>query len=131
MPAALWNCRTGEKYKSKEDMIDARRMRDNKSQKIKYWRKTYGYDLKLNDYEDFKKNVKIIKSIHKIHDFVCNWNPNVSLADKDLDLYASNYKKIKAALPIQPYLRSLTKLEIEVPKKETESPQNRKIIVSF
>jgi len=110
MPPALYNCKTGTLYSSKDEMFEQRKQRDNMGQKIRYWRNRYGYDLSKNDYEDFNKNIGIIKNIHKIHDFMCKFNKS-NIAETDLDIYVKNYKNINKALPIQNYLKTLTKIE--------------------
>ena len=115
MPPALYNCRTGENYVSKEAMMKERKQRDNVSQKIKYWRKVYGYDLKRDDYTEFSKRVPVIRHIYKLHDFVCNLDVN-NIGAKDLDTYATYHQKIKKALPIQKYLKSLKRLGQEPEK---------------
>jgi hypothetical protein len=125
MPPALYNYRTGSKYESKEHMISERKHRDNIGQKIKYWRKAYNYDLTASDYDTFSKYVPIIKDIHKIHKFICELDP-MNVSSKDLDIYASNYKKIKSALPIQSYLKTLKKIG----QSQHEEKPN-KIIVRF
>tara|TARA_R110002020_G_scaffold80434_8_gene200701 strand:+ start:508 stop:897 length:390 start_codon:yes stop_codon:yes gene_type:complete len=124
MPPALYNCSTGKKYESKEEQIKERKKRDNISQKIRYWKKSYGYDLTKNDYEDFNKHVNIIKKIHKIHDFVVNYNYRRKSVSKDcLDTYAKNYKAINDALPIQEYLKTLNK--IGAPENNIISVKNK------
>ena len=109
MPPALYNYKTGELYSSKEEMITERKKRDNIGQKTRYWRKKYGYDLSKNDYEEFNKYVSIIKHIHKIHDFVCDFDPN-NIDREKLDIYTQYHKHINNALPIQDYLRTLKKI---------------------
>lgn len=109
MPPALYNCKTGEFYSSKEEMLAERKERDNVGQKIRYWRKKYKYDLSKNDYEEFNKHVSFIKHIYKIHDFVCAFDPN-NVDREHLDIYAQYHKHIKNVLPIQDYLRTLKKI---------------------
>ena len=110
MPPALYNCRTGETYASREEMLTQRKHRHNIEKKIKYWRTHYGYDLNANDYEQFNKHVKVIKRIHKIHQFVCKFNKN-NLKKSDIKTYVDNYKVINDALPIQAYLQTLKKID--------------------
>lgn len=127
MPPALYNYRTGSKYESKEQMLSERKRRDNVGQKIKYWRKVYKYDLCADDYDTFNKYVPIIRDIYKLHKFICNLDIN-NIGSKDLDTYASNYKKIKKALPIQSYLKTLK--TIDASEAEEDSPPS-KIVVTF
>ncbi len=110
MPPALYNCKTGECYSSQEEMDTQRRLRDNIGQKIRYWRKHYGYDLSKNDYDEFSQHIDTIKNIHHLHDFICRFDYN-NLVGEDLEIYVKNHKSIKSALPIQSYLRTLKKIE--------------------
>ena len=87
MPSALYNKNTGGKYLNKDEMLVNRKKKDNESQKLRYWRKKYKYDLKSNDYEQFNKNVHLIKHIYDIHDFFINWNPNNEVKTEDLAMY--------------------------------------------
>ena len=57
MPSKLYDCKTDTYFNSKEEQLEERRRRDNIAQKIRYWSKTYNYDLNKSDYDDFKKNV--------------------------------------------------------------------------
>tara|TARA_R110000782_G_scaffold62021_1_gene127640 strand:- start:5 stop:394 length:390 start_codon:yes stop_codon:yes gene_type:complete len=112
MPSKLYDCRTETYFDSKEDQLKERKRRDNVSQKIRYWRKTYKYDLKKSDYEEFNKHVNIIKKVHKLHDFIVMYNEKRKSISKDImDTYGKNYNKINQGLEIQAYLKTLTKLE--------------------
>ena len=114
MPPALYNCKTGEKYASQDEMCEQRRMRDNIGQKIRYWRNRYGYDLSKDDYEEFNKHIDTIRYVYQIHDFVCGFNKG-SIGGNDLEIYVKNHKSINRALPIQNYLRTLKKIETKNP----------------
>lgn len=114
MPPALYNCKTGERYASKEEMYEQRRMRDNIGQKVRYWRKRYGYDLSKNDYDEFSKHIDTIRNVYHIHDFICRFDTN-AVSGEDLEIYVKNHKSIKNALPIQNYLRTLKKIETKNP----------------
>ena len=72
MPPLLYDCKTRTVFKTKQDQKIELKIRDNINQKIRYWRKIYKYDLTVDDYNDFNKNVKIIRKIYKIHDFIVN-----------------------------------------------------------
>jgi hypothetical protein len=115
MPPALFNKKTKSAYSSRDEMLKQRKSRDNVNQKLRYWRKTYGYDLKWEDYETFNSHVPMIKKIHHIHEFVCNFdktqmsNMNIS---ENLDLYVKNQKAITDALTIREYLKTLTRFRV-------------------
>ena len=126
MPSKLYDCRTETYFDSKEDQLKERKRRDNVSQKIRYWRKTYKYDLKKSDYEEFNKHVNIIKKVHKLHDFIVMYNEKRKSISKDImDTYGKNYDKINQGLEIQAYLKTLTKLE---PTSE-ESVEKDKFVI--
>lgn len=126
MPSKLYDCRTETYFDSKKDQLEERRRRDNVSQKIRYWRKTYKYDLKKSDYEEFNKHVNIIKKVHKLHDFIVMYNEKRKSISKDImDTYGKNYNKINQGLEIQAYLKTLTKLE---PTQE-ESVEKDKFVI--
>ena len=106
MPQKLWNSKVKGYYGSEAEMMKCRKDLDNKKHKIRYWEKHFGYLIKMDDYDEFAKNVLIIKKIHHLHDFVANFNKN-NLTMEDLELYGEHYKEINKALPIQPYLKKL------------------------
>ena len=112
MPSKLYDCRTETYFNSKEEQLAERKRRDNVSQKIRYWRKTYGYDLKKSDYEEFNKYVNIIKKVHKLHDFIIMYNEKKKSISKDImDTYGKHYETINKGLEIQGYLKTLKKIE--------------------
>ena len=106
MPPSLYNCKTGTYYSSKDEMCKQRQLRDNIGQKIRYWRKRYGYDLSKNDYDEFNKHIDTIKNIYHIHDFMCKFDKN-NISAEGLEIYVKNHKGINNALPIQNYLKTL------------------------
>ena len=113
MPPMLYNCRTRSVFKNKEDQKVELKKRDNVIQKIRYWRKVYNYDLINDDYDEFNSHVKLIRKIHKIHDFVINYNYNKKTINAcDLELYSKNYDAIMLVLPIMKYLKTLKKIRI-------------------
>ena len=126
MPSKLYDCKTDTYFNSKEEQLEERRRRDNIAQKIRYWRKTYNYDLNKSDYDDFKKNVHIIKKVHKLHDFIINYNQNKKTFTKDMmEIYAKNYNTINKGLEIQNYLKTLKKIG----DNDTVEPTENKAII--
>jgi hypothetical protein len=107
MPPALKGLK---EYENKEEMDIERKKRDNISQKIRYWRKRYGFDLKKEDYEDFNKNIHIIKKVYPIYDLIINFDKNHINPDL-LSEYAKNWEKLNKGLEIKDYLKSLNKIE--------------------
>ena len=71
MPPALKGLKN---YESVNEMNNERKLRDNKAQKIRYWRKKYGFDLKIEDYENFNQNIQIIKKTYNIFDLIINFD---------------------------------------------------------
>jgi len=112
MPSKLYDCRTETYFNSKEEQLAERKRRDNVSQKIRYWRKTYNYDLKKSDYDEFNKYVNIIKKVYKLHDFIIMYNEKKKSISKDImDTYGKHYEAINKGLEIQAYLKTLKKIE--------------------
>ena len=112
MPSKLYDCRTETYFNSKEEQLAERKRRDNVSQKIRYWRKTYNYDLKKSDYDEFNKYVNIIKKVYKLHDFIIMYNEKKKSISKDImDTYGKHYEAINKGLEIQGYLKTLKKIE--------------------
>tara|TARA_R100000951_G_scaffold88298_1_gene76303 strand:+ start:32 stop:418 length:387 start_codon:yes stop_codon:yes gene_type:complete len=127
MPPSLYNKYTGGKYINKEDMLTNRKKKDNEKNKVRYWRTKYGYDLKYSDYDEFNKNAYLIKHIYDIHDFFINWNPNDEIKKENLAIYIIKHNHIKNAYPIQDYIKTLKKINIE--ENVIEKPE--KYIIEF
>jgi hypothetical protein len=53
-----------------EDMICARKEKDNRIKKIRYWKKTYGVDINDEQYDMFSLHSTKIKKILPILDFI-------------------------------------------------------------
>ena len=126
MPPSLYCVKTGEKYNSKEEMLKLRRISDNKKQKIRYWRKNYNYDLKIDDYDEFNKIANVIRYVYKYHDFLVKYNPNEKqvFEKDDLDIYVKNHKFFKRAIPHLDYIKTLKKIESKV-------EHNEPIVITF
>lgn len=127
MPPSLYNKYTKGKYINKEDMLTNRKKKDNEKNKVRYWRTKYGYDLKYSDYDEFNKNAYLIKHIYDIHDFFINWNPNNEIKKENLAIYIIKHNHIKNAYPIQDYIKTLKKINIE--ENVIEKPD--KYIIEF
>jgi len=112
MPPALYCVKTGEQYESKEQMLTMRRENDNKKQKIRYWKKKYNYDLKLEDYDKFKEITNVIRYVYKYHDFLMKYDPNKTqqLDKEELEIYVKNHKFFKKTIPHLEYIRTLKKI---------------------
>tara|TARA_R110002096_G_scaffold348183_1_gene541422 strand:- start:120 stop:500 length:381 start_codon:yes stop_codon:yes gene_type:complete len=126
MPPSLYCVKTGEKYNSKEEMLKLRRISDNKKQKIRYWRKNYNYDLKIDDYESFNEIANIMRYIYKYHDFLIKYIPNEKqvFEKDDLDIYVKNHKFFKRSIPYLDYIKTLKKIESKV-------EHNEPIVITF
>jgi hypothetical protein len=107
MPPALKGLK---EYENKEEMDIERKKRDNISQKIRYWRKRYGFDLTKEDYEMFNENINIIKKIYPIYDLIINFDKNKLNPDL-LNEYATNWTKLNLGLTIKDYLITLKKIK--------------------
>ena len=127
MPPSLYCARTGTKYNSKEEMLRLRRYNDNKKQKIRYWRNKYGYDITLDDYDNFNKISGIMRYIHNEHEFLMNFNNEDIkwMTKRDLDTYIKHHQFFVKAVPHLNYIKTLKKIE------KTEPTNNEPIIVTF
>jgi len=126
MPPALFCVKTGEQYESKEKMLSLRRENDNKKQKVRYWRKQYGYDLSLDDYDKFKEITHIIRYVYKYHDFLLKYDPEIpeKMNKDDLEIYVKNHKFFKKTVPHLKYIKSLKKIN-------TNEKQLDPIVITF
>ena len=57
-------------WSNDDEMIKARKQKDNRTKKIKYWKKHYGVDIKDHQYELFSQHSTEIKRVLHILDFV-------------------------------------------------------------
>ena len=111
MPSKLYDCKTETYFSSVEEQKKERKRRDNIAQKIRYWRKKYGYDINTSDYDEFNKYVHIIKKVHNLHDFIIMYNEKNNFISKEhMDIYGQNYHIINQGLEIKPYLKTLKKI---------------------
>ena len=128
MPSKLYNKFTKSKYESEEQMIRDRKNRDNIKQKIRYYKKQYGYDLDYNVlelYHQFVENLNIIKKVHKFHSFILRYKePKDKMIIKtDAEVYYTNKSNIDLGLEYIDFLKKLKKNESE---ELTEKKDNRK-----
>jgi hypothetical protein len=128
MPSKLYNKFTKTKYESEEDMIKQRKNRDNIKQKIRYYKKQYGYILDFNDlelYNEFVKNLNVIKKVHKFHNFILTFEePKDNMIMKsEAEIYFTNRSNIDLGLQ---YIDFLKKLKHEEEKEIVKKKDNRK-----
>ena len=134
MPPSLYNCKTGGYYNNKEEMLSIRKSKDNTKQKIRYWRKKYGYDLNEKDYNEFSMHSSNIKHIYDIHDWFINYQVGDNIPEEIHDIFFSRQSYILRALLSQNYIRTLKKIETE--ENLSESPKsiinnNEKYVIEF
>ena len=128
MPSKLYNKFMKCKYESEEQMIKDRKHRDNIKQKIRYYKKQYGYDLDYDDldlYNQFVENLNIIKKVHRFHNFILRYKePKDKLIIKtDAEIYYTNKTNIDLGLE---YIDFLKKLKKEDSEELTEKSDKRK-----
>ena len=128
MPSKLYNKFTKSKYESEEQMIRDRKNRDNIKQKIRYYKKQYGYDLDYNDlelYHQFVENLNVIKKVHKFHSFILRYKETKDkmIIKTDAEVYYTNKSNIDLGLEYIDFLKKLKKNESE---ELTEKKDNRK-----
>ena len=88
----------------------AKQYEDNISNKLRYYKNRYGYIINKNDYNEFKKNINVIKKIYKFHDFICNVN-QYKIPYQYVEIYAKNYSILQKGFSIKPYLLKLKKFD--------------------
>ena len=128
MPSKLYNKFTKTQYESEEDMIRERKYRDNIKQKIRYYKKQFGYILDYDDidlYNQFVQNLNIIKKVHKFHSFILQYKePKDKLIIKtDAEIYYTNKNNIDLGLQ---YIEFLQKLTHEESEQNIQNNINRK-----
>ena len=131
MPSKLYNKFTKTKYESEEDMIKQRKNRDNIKQKIRYYKKQYGYILDFNDldlYNEFVENLNVIKKVHKFHNFILRFKePKDKMIIKtDAEVYYTNKSNIDLGLEYIDFLKKLKhEEEKEVEKKKDNGKKDK------
>ena len=118
MPSKLYNKFTKTQYESEEEMIIGRKYRDNIKQKIRYYKKKFGYILDYDDidlYNQFVQNLNVIKKVHKFHNFIIQYKePKDKLIIKtDAEIYYTNKNNIDLGLEYIEFLKKLTHEESE------------------
>jgi|TARA_R110000787_G_C13347928_1_gene438845 hypothetical protein len=118
MPSKLYNKFTKTQYESEEEMIRGRKYRDNIKQKIRYYKKKFGYILDYDDidlYNQFVQNLNVIKKVHKFHNFILQYKePKDKLIIKtDAEIYYTNKSNIDLGLEYIEFLKKLTHEESE------------------
>ena len=118
MPSKLYNKFTKTQYESEEEMIRGRKYRDNIKQKIRYYKKKFGYILDYDDidlYNQFVQNLNVIKKVHKFHNFIIQYKePKDKLIIKtDAEIYYTNKSNIDLGLEYIEFLKKLTHEESE------------------
>ena len=135
MPPALYNYRTGGYYNSREEMVNNRKSVDNIKQKIRYWKRKYGYDLTLKDYDEFKNHSSNIKHIYDIHDWFVDYKIGDPIPETIHGIFFARQIYILRALLSQEYIRTLKKIEPveEVSSDEEDNTliKNEKHIIQF
>ena len=128
MPSKLYNKFTKTKYESEEDMIKQRKNRDNIKQKIRYYEKKFGYVLNYDDlelYNEFVKNLNIIKKVYKFHEFIMNYKEPTDkmIVKSDAETYYTNKSNIDLGLE---YIDFLKKLKHKETTENKVNNSNRK-----
>ena len=109
MPSLNYCCETGKYFESEKEKKMYNNNRKNVFSKIYYWKNNLGYIVKFDDYEIFNKNVKYIRNIKDIKEFIKNkYEINKFYQDKeDQEIYAKNYVALTKIDPILDFLKGL------------------------
>ena len=110
-----------------------KKIKDNINNKIRYYKNKYGYIITENTYNEFTKNLPIIKKIYHLHDFICTYD-QFKIPYNIVNYYASNYKLMKLGYSIKYYLLKLKKInsnKIIKPENKNENNDSKKILIEF
>lgn len=97
-------------WSSQEEMDKNRKRFDCWQHQNKNWKKKYGLNVSLNEYDEFTKNHNIIKKIHTILDWFLEFDHDKSFTGEDLNILGKNYKAITDALPIREFISNLKRV---------------------
>jgi hypothetical protein len=93
-----------------EEMMENRRKKDNIQKKISYWRKTYGFDINKEDYDEFIKMIPVVKKIYMHLEKYLQYDKDKQITDDDFHFYANNYDKLKLVQDNREYLSKLKRI---------------------
>ena len=111
MPSKNYCCETGKYFINDEEKKLYNNNRKNVFSKLFYWKKNFKYIVPFDNYEIFNENVKYIRNIKDIKEFIKDkYEINKFYEnEKDQQIYAQNYV---ALTKINHILDFLKKLEI-------------------
>lgn len=78
--------------------------------KLRYYKKKYGYDIPYEEFNTFRKHLLIIKKIHPHHDFIVTTDEDQIPYEK-VEYYAQHYAVLKQGFKIKSFLKRLTKFD--------------------
>ena len=100
---------------------------DNINNKIRYYKKKYGFLIELKNYDEFLKYLPIIKKVYFLYDFICLYSQH-KIPYHLVDYYARNYELMKLGYSIKHYLLTLKKVNLNE-KISNEKSKNEKILI--
>jgi hypothetical protein len=114
MPSKGFSALLDRYYENDEERTKIKKERDNIQQKIRFWRRSWNYDVRKSDYDDFSKYSKEISKIKNIHDFFINLDKSNIKTEQDLFLYGKFYNQIEYAYKnpeAVAYIKTLKKID--------------------
>jgi len=105
-----------------------RKLNDNINNQIRYYKKKYGYDISIDEYYEFKKNINIIKKVFLFHDYIISTN-QFKIPYEKVEFYGKNYDTLKLGFSIKPFLSKLKKVNPNSENISNKSENKSKIIV--
>jgi hypothetical protein len=114
MPSKGFSALLDRYYENDEERTKIKKQRDNIQQKIRFWRRSWNYDVRKSDYDDFSKYSKEISKIKNIHDFFINLDKSNIKTEQDLFLYGKFYNQIEYAYKnpeAVAYIKTLKKID--------------------
>jgi hypothetical protein len=95
MPSKGFSALLDRYYENDEERIKIKKERDNIQQKIRFYRRSWNYNVRKSDYAEFSKYSKEISKIKNIHDFFINLDKSNIKTEQDLFLYGKFYNQIE------------------------------------
>jgi len=97
-------------WSSEEEMNKSRKRYDCWQHQNKNWKKKYGFNISLKEYDEFSKNHSLIKKIYPILDWFLEYDSMKTYSGEDLEIFGKNYQAIMDALPIRQFINNLKRV---------------------
>mgnify|MGYP003635034975 FL=1 len=126
MPFKLYSSILGRYYENEEEMFKTKKQQDNCSQKRRFWKKNWNFDISYKEYNEFNKYSKFIMKIQKFHKFFCEFDSKNIKSEEELYFYskhADQFEFVYKNPDAVNYIKSLKKINDDKLKPLTESEE--------